>query len=120
MEKTGRPADRKLVIRLASLPDIDTLEDVGEHGYSGYGRFAALEDGGFWFGETRSTHPAGTETGWYWATTKDGELLVSARGAVADGEALFGKRKPVLALLIDELVKMRYIRKPASIELKRE
>ncbi len=120
MDKGNAAADRKLVIRLASLPDIDTLDDVGEYGYSGYGRFAVLEDGGFWFGETRSSHPATTDTGWYWATTKSGELLVSARGAVADGEALFGKRKPVLALLIDELVKMRYIRKPASIELKRD
>lgn len=106
-----------LTIRLIRLPDIHGLQAVADHGYVRYGRFALLRSGGFWFADAVSSHPGDTATGWYWAITPGDELLVSARGAGIDGEALFADRKPVLVLLIEELVRRRYIRKPTGIQL---
>jgi len=118
-ESGGHPAqpDRRLTIKLDRLPDIHSLQAAGEHGYDRYGRFAVLRGGGFWFADTVSSHPTDTATGWYWAIDAAGRLLVSARGAGVDGEALFTTRKPVLALLVEALVDRRYIRAPTGIRL---
>jgi len=104
-----------LNIRLTRLPDINTDQDMTRHGFHDYGRFA-LTRTGFWFAGSRSSHPADCQVGWYWAISGE-ELLVSARGAKMDGESLFNERKPVLARLVEELVKRRVIRKPESITL---
>lgn len=56
-----------------------------------------------------------TAIGWYWAIASDGALLVLARGSALDGQALFGEHAPVLAVLIDRLVRERIIPKPGSI-----
>lgn len=106
-----------LTIRLWRLPDIHSLEAVLEHGLERYGRFALLRDGGFWFADAVSSHPAITVVGWYWALDTDGILLVSARGAALDGESLFTSKKDVLARLVEELVGRRYITKPSAIRL---
>ena len=103
-----------MTIRLTRLPDINTDRQLQATPYWSYGRFA-LTKSGFWFSELRSSHPADCQVGWYWAIDRKGDLAVSARGASVDGEALFGKYKPVLAMLVEELVKRRIIRKPESI-----
>lgn len=102
-------------IRLVRLPDIDSDRQLQQTEYLSYGRFAILLDGSFWFGDLHTSHLAVTKLGWYWATTRADELLVSARGSKLDGEALFHEHKPVLARLIEELVKRRIIKKPESI-----
>jgi hypothetical protein len=108
-----------MIIRLTRLPDINTDRQLQQTPYWAYGRFAILLDGAFWFGDLHSSHPAVTRTGWYYAMDRAGTLLVSARGAGVDGEALFGKYKPVLARLVKELVKRRVIKKPESITLEK-
>lgn len=104
-------------ITLTRLPDINSDRQLQATSYWAYGRFAILPDGSFWFGDLHSSHPTVTNVGWYWAVDRQGDLAVSARGAGVDGEALFGKYKPVLARLVEELVKRRIIRKPDSITL---
>lgn len=104
-------------ITLTRLPDINSERQLQTTQYWAYGRFAILLDGSFWLGDLHSSHPSATKTGWYWAVDMQGDLAVSARGAGVDGEALFGKYKPTLARLIEELVKRRIIRKPESIAL---
>lgn len=106
-----------LTIRQKRLPDIDTSMAVERSGLARYGRFALTRNGSFWFGEAASSHPPDTATGWYWGITLQGELLVSARGAGLDGDALFSERKPVLARLIDELVRRRFLPRPAGVNL---
>ena len=103
---------------LARLPDIDSGCGLARHGLADYGRFAVLRDGSFWFGGLASSHPRDCAVGWYWAVAADGGLLVSARGAAADGRSLFGERKQVLALLVEELVARRIIRRPDAISLR--
>ncbi len=107
-----------LIIKRASLPDINSLEDVYEHGFLQYGRFAVLEDGSIWFGDALSSHPQNTDRGWYWAISNSGELLVSARGTEEDGVRLFTDNKPLLGLLVEELIEKGLIRKPLSFEFK--
>jgi len=102
---------------LTRLPDINSEQTVASHGLLRYGRFAVTRGGGFWFALAISSHPTNTEVGWYWAVNEAGELLVSARGAGIDGEALFNKHKPFLAQLIDQLVKLRCIDKPRAIRV---
>lgn len=109
--------ETQVLISLARLPDINTDRQLQDTPYWAYGRFAILLDGSFWYGDLHSSHPSVTKTGWYWAVDRHGDLTVSARGAGVDGEALFGKYKPVLARLVEELVKRRIIRKPESITL---
>jgi len=104
-----------LVIRKVRLLDLNTDAEIERHGYACYGRFSMLRNGSFWFGDVRSMHPKETSIGWYWAISPTGELLVSARGAAPDGERLFTDCKPILTLLIEELVKRRYILKPVQI-----
>ena len=43
--------------------------------------------------------------------------VIAASVAGVDGDALFAERKPVLALLIEALVKRRHIAKPAGVNL---
>lgn len=107
-----------MIIRLTRLPDFNTDRQLHATPYWAYGRFAVLLDGSFWFGDLHSSHPTVTKVGWYWAVDRHGDLTVSARGAGVDGEALFAQQKPVLARLVEELVKRRIIRKPESITLK--
>ncbi len=109
--------EKCLTIRLTRLPDIHSEQAVASHGLLRYGRFAVTRGGGFWFAQTISSHPTNTQVGWYWAVNAAGELLVSARGAGIDGEALFSTHKPVLAQLIDQLVKLRCIDKPRAIRV---
>lgn len=104
-----------MTITLTRLPDINTDLQLKETAYRDYGRFAVLRDMGFWFGDLHSSHPATTKTGWYWAVDKAGDLYVSPRGAVIDGEKLFTERKDILAWLIEELVRKRVIRKPVRL-----
>jgi len=106
-----------VIVRLVRLPDINTDRQLQQTGYVFYGRFAVLLDNSFWFGSMSTSHPAVTKTGWYWATTRADELMVSPRGSKLAGEALFNEYKPVLAWLIEELVKRRIIRKPVAITL---
>jgi hypothetical protein len=106
-----------LNIRLTRLPDINTDRQLQATTYWAYGRFAVLLDGSFWFGDLHLSHPAVTKTGWYWATTRAEELLVSARGAGIEGEMLVRDRKDVLARLVEELVKRRVIKKPEAITM---
>lgn len=105
----------RLAIRLTRLPDLDTEQDAASRGFLCYGRFAVIRGGSFWFGPAASSHPTTTRIGWYWAVDASGDLLVSARGAGSDGEALFVEWKSALALLVDQLVKRRCIRKPITI-----
>jgi len=109
--------DKQLTVHLDRLPDISNERDLDRYSFRTYGRFAILRDGVFWMGTLHSSLPAETDTGWYWAISDDDRLLVSARGAVMDGESLFGKNKPVLARLIEELVKLRIIPRPESIKV---
>lgn len=104
-----------MIVKLTRLPDINTDRQLQQTPYWALGRFAILLDGSFWYGDLHSSHPSVTKTGWYWAVDRHGDLTVSARGAGVDGEALFGKYKPVLARLVEELVKRRIIKKPESI-----
>lgn len=106
-----------MIIKLRRLPDINSDRQLQATPYWAYGRFAILLDGSFHFGDLHSSHPSVTKTGWYWAVDKQGDLAVSARGAGVDGVLLFAEQKPVLARLIEELVKRRIIRKPESITL---
>ena len=69
----------------------------------------------FWVQTLHSSYPADTETGWFWAVDRSERLLVSARGAVMDGESLFTRKKYVLACLIEELVKKRILARPRAI-----
>ena len=78
-----------LVVRSARLPDLDDPEDAAARGYRAYGRVALLRSGGLWFGDARSSHPATTKTGWYWAVGAAGAVIVSGRGSRLDGDALF-------------------------------
>ena len=107
-----------LRVSLARLPDIDSVSGLARHGLTDYGRFALLRDGSFWFAGLASSHPRDCAVGWYWAITAEGGLLVSARGAARDGQSLFGERKPVLALLVGELVARRTIPRPDAISLR--
>jgi len=107
-----------LRVALARLPDIDSGSGLARHGLTAYGRFAILRDGSFWFAGLASSHPRDCAVGWYWAVTQEGGLLVSARGAAAEGRSLFGERRPVLALLVEELVARRTIPRPDAISLR--
>ena len=84
-------------IRIARLPDINSVQALEKYGYTSYGRFAILRGGGLWFGDFHSSHPASTATGWYWAVDRNGDLLVSARGAALDVEMLVKERRDVIA-----------------------
>jgi len=106
-----------LVIHLDRLPDISSVRDLERYSYKGYGRFALLRDGGFWMQSLHSSYPAEMSAGWFWAIDDEDRLLVSARGAVTDGESLFERNKPVLARLVEELVSQRIIRRPTSIQV---
>jgi hypothetical protein len=97
---TGRAGDVNIPIRLTRLPDIHS--NLDRYGFRDYGRFALLRDGGFWWGDIRSSHPRDCQIGWYWAISGEGDLLVSARGEGIDGDSLFGEKKPVLARLLAE------------------
>ncbi len=102
-------------IKVLRLPDINADRDLAKYGYRSYGRFALLRDGGLWFGDLHSSHPATTVSGFYWAIDPNGDLAVSARGAGIDVELLVRKRRDILAWLIGELVRRRYIKKPVSL-----
>lgn len=106
-----------LVIRHAHLPDLDDPADAATRGYRAYGRFALLRSGGLWFGDARSSHPATTKTGWYWALDASGAVIVSARGSRLDGEALFSGDRAVLACLLEELEARRIIARPHGIRI---
>jgi len=106
----------KLVIHLDCLPDISTIRDLERYGFRDYGRFAVLRDGQFWIQTLRSNYPADMETGWFWAVDQLNRLLVSARGAVMDGEYLFTKKKYILARLVEELVNKRILPRPKAIK----
>lgn len=108
-------AKEKLVIHLDCLPDISSVRDLERYGYRNYGRFAVLRDGQFWVQTLRSTYPAEMETGWFWAIDNDDRLVVSARGAVMDGESLFTRKKHILAQLVQELVNKRILSRPRAI-----
>jgi len=114
---SSRALPSVLTLRLSRLPDLSSHKAVLKAGFKRYGRFAILHSGALWIADAISSHPRDTKTGWYWATTWEGLLLVSARGAAADGEALFKGNRAVLALLVGELVKTKAIDRPASIIL---
>lgn len=105
-----------MIIRLVRLPDINTQTVLDRYEYRAYGRFAVLRDGSFWWGELHSSHPKDTKIGWYWSISEVGDMLVSARGTQLDGESLFRDQKPILAILVMELVSGLIIAKPKSIE----
>ena len=105
-----------MMIRITRLPDINSAQALEKYRYASFGRFALLR-GGLWFGGLHSSHPPSTATGWYWAVDRNGDLLVSARGAVLDVEILVRERKDILARLVDELVRRRIIKKPTSLEI---
>jgi hypothetical protein len=104
-------------ITLTRLPDINTERDIGRYGYKSYGRFALLRRNGLWYGDLHSSHPSTTQTGWYWAVTAEGELIVSPRGAGIDGEMLVNERKDILAMLVQELVRRKIIGRPSRLQL---
>lgn len=108
-----------MTIRLMRLPDINTDRDLERYQYTDYGRIALLRGGELWFGELHSSHPATTVTGWYWAISTNGDLIVSARGAGVDGEMLMKDRRDILAWLVRELVKRRVLRKPKRLEIEK-
>lgn len=104
-------------IYLTRLPDISNDRQLLATPYWTYGRFALLRKGGFWWGDLHSSHPATTVTGFYWAVDRGGDLYVSARGAATDGETLIRDRRDVLAWLVEELVRRRFVRKPESLSI---
>jgi hypothetical protein len=67
----------KLNIR---LPDIHDFKFLDER-FNQYGRCALLTDGSFWFGNIKSSHPANTKEGFYWAVDLSKNLYISPRGA---------------------------------------
>jgi len=92
------------------LPDIHRAADVAKHGFESYGRFALLNDNSFWLGDSLSSHPRDTKTGWYWAiAAKTREVIVSARGCKLDLEVLMTPNNAVIARLIGELMRRRII-----------
>lgn len=102
-------------IHLTRLTDISNDRQLQATPYWAYGRFALRRGGGFWWGDILSSHPSDTATGWYWAVDRGGALYVSARGAATDGEMLIRDRRDVLAWLVAELVRRRYIKKPETL-----
>lgn len=102
-------------ILLTRLSDINTERDLKKYGCIAYGRFSLLRDGGLWFGDLHSSHPATTQVGWYWSIITNETLAVSARGAGIDGEMLIRERRDILAWLVVELVRRRFIQKPKSL-----
>ncbi len=105
-----------MTIRLTRLPDINSDSDLQRYELKAYGRFALLRGGaGLWWGNLYSSHPSTTQTGWYWAVDSSGNLEISARGAGIDGEMLMRERRDILAWLVEELVRRRFIRKPESL-----
>ena len=66
------------------LPDINSYDDIPPD-LERYGRCAILRDGGFWFAETLSIHPATTQEGFYWGLAGN-VLYISPRGAAFNWE----------------------------------
>ena len=60
------------------LPDIHKHEELSEE-FDSYGRFGILQNGVYWFGGIKSSHPA-VQEGFYWAL-KNGTLFISPRGS---------------------------------------
>jgi len=106
-----------LTIREGRLPDLDDPSDAATRGYRAYGRLALFRSGGLWFGNTRSSHPASTQVGWYWAINADDDLIVSARGCLTDIELLLGKDRRTLAWLLTELERRRLISRPQKVRI---
>lgn len=107
-----------MTIYLKRLPDISNDCQLQATPYAAYGRFALLRGGaGLWWGDLYSSHPATTQTGWYWAVDQNGDLVVSARGAGIDGEMLMRERRDILAWLVAELVRRKIIVKPTSLQI---
>ena len=107
-----------LVVKPGLLPDLEGAEEARERGLLAYGRFALLGDGSLWVGDARSSHPADTARGWYWALDTMGDLILSPRGARVDGEWLFGEGRRLMALLLAELEKRCAIERPRAIDLR--
>ena len=61
------------------LPDIDRAADIPKD-LEDYGRCAVLRNGALWFAPVKSSHPASTREGFYWALKAD-TLYISPRGA---------------------------------------
>jgi hypothetical protein len=61
------------------LPDINRNRDLPPE-YEEYGRFAVLNNGRFWNGDIRSSHPPNTRDGFYWAI-RGSTLFLSPRGS---------------------------------------
>ena len=107
-----------LVVKSGRLPDLDGPEEARERGLLAYGRFALLRDGSLWIGDARSSHPADTARGWYWAIDTMGDLILSPRGARIDGEWLFREGRGLVAALLPELERRRAIARPQAIDLR--
>lgn len=107
-----------LVVKSGRLPDLAGAEEARERGLLDYGRCALLGDGSLWLSDARSSHPAGTAKGWYWAIDTLGDLILSPRGAGCDGEWLFGEGRWLMAALLAELEARRAISRPRSIDLR--
>lgn len=77
---------RALMVDLSrKLPDISSFDDIPSD-LARYGRCAILrDDGGFWFAETLSIHPATTVEGFYWGLSGN-TLYLSPRGAAFNWE----------------------------------
>ena len=106
-----------LYLKQERLLDCSDPEIAALNGYSDYGRFALLRDGGIWFGDVRSCHPSTTHRGWYWALVERNCLILSPRGARTDGDYLFDEGKPIIASLLEELERQRVIRHPSVVRI---
>jgi len=107
-----------LVVKSGRLPDLAGAEEARERGLLAYGRFALLRDGSLWTGDARSSHPADTARGWYWAIDTMGDLILSPRGARSEGEWLFREGRALIAVLLVELERRCAIARPRSIDLR--
>lgn len=107
-----------LVVKSGRLPDLEGADEARERGLLAYGRFSLLRDGSLWVGDARSSHPADTARGWYWAVDTMGDLILSPRGARCDGEWLFGAGRWLVAALLAELEARCAIVRPRAVDLR--
>ncbi len=78
--------EKNLMIIKIVLPDINKYDNL-DNQYSDYGRLSILTNRSYWFGNISSSHPQNTLYGYYWALSRNKEILyLSPRGNSLDFE----------------------------------
>ena len=77
---SSNPEARTLTVDLTRrLPDVDRAGAIPSD-IEDYGRFGILRSVSLWFGSVRSSHPATTLVGFYWAISNK-RMYISPRGS---------------------------------------